>query len=185
MRLVCVTLVMSFALVVGARSAGACGVWRMVDSEKHFVIRWLVNSATITAKADRGAYRRIGGLYLDTAPTTGMRAVWNKKVLFDLRAGQLLRYGKAVGRVDESGTITIGKRVFTVTFGDEKQLHDMPAWPLTVKRGDTVVLASEEASALCAFAEAKSRGKQLTTAEQQAEIVRRVAFYLLWRELGT
>jgi hypothetical protein len=60
----------------------------------------------------------------------------------------------------------------------------MPAWSFSVKRGDTVVLESSNASALCTALHHGGAGGIMPVAEQQAEIVRRIAFYLAWREVG-
>ena len=54
-----------------------------------------------------------------------------------------------------------------------------------VKRGDTLVIESKQASALCAGAHAlATTGSALPDADQKAEIRRRMMFYLAWREVG-
>lgn len=168
-------------VVAAARPASACGYWRMTDVEKKLGIGWLINSGEI--RTEKG--RRVAALYLDLEAAGGMTVATAKKVIFDIRDGKLRRYGRPVATFDAAaGTITFGKRVYTIEYTAQKQLHDMPAWTVAVKRGAELVVESEDASALCAIAEAARHGVQLTIAEQQEEISRRIAFYLAWREVG-
>jgi hypothetical protein len=109
----------------------------------------------------------------------------DRKTLYDIAGGKLRKYGKPVATFDDT-SVTFGKRIYTFTFEDAGEWHDFPSWKVTVKRGDTVVLESKQASALCAGAEAKARtGHALPDADQRAEIRRRMMFYLAWREVGT
>jgi len=98
----------------------------------------------------------------------------------DVIDGVIRRRGKAIGTVDAS-TIRIGARTYTVELSNPRTLHDFPTWTATVKLGDTVVLVSDEASALCA---AMRRDRAMTEADHQDEIRRRLAYYLVWRDLG-
>ena len=164
--------------LVIAHPADACGVWKMADVGKQRAITWLINSGTI-AKGPR----RVGALYLDLEHAGGARVVAGKRVLFDVQAGALRRRGKVVGSI-EAGKVTIGKRVFEIALTDEYTLHDMPAWKLRVTRDGVVVLTSDEATALCAAGVAAMTGAPPSLEAAQAEVVRRVAFYLAWRELG-
>lgn len=166
-------------VVAGAHPASACGYWRMTDLEKQLAIGWLINSGEIkTAKG-----KRVTALYLDIETPGNLKVVTSKKVIFDVKDGKLRRYGRPVATID--GTqITFGKRVYSVEFTDQKPLHDMPSWTVTVKRGQDHIVESSDASALCAVAEAAMHGLELSIPDQQSEIVRRIAFYLAWRELG-
>lgn len=160
------------------RAADACGVWRMADVGKKLEIKWLINSGAI-AKGPR----KVGALYLDLEHAGGARVVAGKKVVFDVKGGALRRRGKVVGAI-EAGTVTIGKRVFEVELTDEYTLHDMPAWKLRVTRDGVVVITSEDATALCAAGVAAHTGVPPSLELARDEVVRRVAFYLAWRELG-
>ncbi|HVK84593.1 MAG TPA: hypothetical protein VM513_10830 [Kofleriaceae bacterium] len=173
-------VVVAWVVLAGVPRADACGVWRMTDVEKKLSVRWLINSGTVSSVARN---KRLAALYLDEAKE-GLRVVRDKKVVYDIKGDKLRKYGKAVATLRDDGTIAFGARSYTVTFADEKELHGMPAWTLTVRRGDAVILESEEASALCAAAAAIQAGTPLSATEQQAEIRRRVAFYLAWREVG-
>jgi len=160
------------------RAADACGVWRMADVGKKLEIKWLINSGSI-AKGPR----KVGALYLDLEHAGGARVVAGKKVVFDVKGGALRRRGKVVGAI-EAGTVTIGKRVFEVELTDEYTLHDMPAWKLRVTRDGVVVITSEDATALCAAGVAAHTGVPPSLELARDEVVRRVAFYLAWREAG-
>jgi hypothetical protein len=164
----------------GVRRAQACGVWHMTDHSKHATVRWLINSGSV--ESEQG--RRLAALYLDDDARAGLRVVRNRKIVYDVKNGAVRKYGRRVGAIADDGTITFGKHTYTVELTDEKTLHDMPAWKLTVRRGDDIVLESDDASALCAMAASIQKGTPLSTPAQQAEIRRRVAFYLAWRELG-
>lgn len=164
--------------LLAARPAAACGVWRMADGPNKLAVTWLVNSGVI-AKGPR----RQAALYLDTEHAGGARVVANKRVLFDVKGAALRKRGKVIGTI-EGGTVTIGKRVFEVALTDFKTVHDMLAWTLTVSRDGAVIVTSAEAIALCAAGAAAQTGEPSPIATAQAEIVRRVAFYLAWRELG-
>lgn len=172
-------VIAAWLVIGGVRRAEACGVWHMTDREKQTDVRWLINSGSIQSAKGR----RLAALYLDEAKT-GLRVVRDKKVVYDIKDGAVRKYGRRVGTIGDDHTITFGKRTYTVELTGEKTLHDMPAWTLTVRRGDDVVLESEEASALCAMAASIQKGTPMSSAAQQAEIVRRVAFYLAWREVG-
>jgi hypothetical protein len=178
------SLVVGLVLVAAPRVADACGSWRMVDTEKQLEIHWLVNSGTISK-----GKRRIGALYLDVESRDGViKVVTSKKVVYDIKDGALRRYGKPVGRIEPDGTIKLGKRTFVIDFRDERAWHGedkFRAWTLAATRDGTQILESAEASALCAVMHHQTRGKQLTAAEQRDEIRLRVAYYLMWRELGT
>lgn len=170
--------------VVAARPADACGSWTMTDKEKSLAIRWDISSAGISRTSAQSA-RRVAALYLDVESKDAPRVVSSKKVIFDVKDGKLRKYGKAVATIDDAaGTITFGKKTYTIAFADEKDWHGMPAWTMTVKRGDTVVLESAEATALCAPLAKARTGQDMSKDEQQLTIRRRVQFYLAWRELG-
>src|SRR5262249_20589944 len=132
-------IVVGVVLVAGAaRTAAACGYWKMIDREKHLAIGWLINAAEI--KTDKG--RRLAALYLDLESKDGVRVVASKKVIFDVKDGVLRRYGKPIGRVDAGGAIAIGKQTYTIAFTDRRDRDDLPAWTLTVTRGDDVIVTS-------------------------------------------
>lgn len=172
-------------LVVAARPADACGTWNMTDKEKSFDIRWDISSAGISKVTGNKSARRVAAFYLDVDSKDAPRVVSSKQVIFDVKDGKLRKRGKAVATVDDTaGTITFGKRTYTIAFTDEKDWHGMPAWTMTVKRGDTVVLESTEATALCAPLAKARTGQDMSKDEQQLTIRRRVQFYLAWRELG-
>jgi hypothetical protein len=182
MRVITGLVVAMCVFALGVRVADACGYWRMTDKEKKREIGWLINSGEI--KTDKA--KRITALYLDIEAKGGIKVVTGKKVVFDVKAGILRRYGKAIGSLDATtGAITINKQSYSVDFANRHTPHgDLPAWNLTVKRGDDVVIESTDASALCAAMERARTGGTMADAEQQDEIRRRVAYYLAWRELG-
>lgn len=165
-------------VVAAARPADACGVWTMADAGKRLVVRWDISSGLISK-----AGRRVGALYLDLEAKGGIKVVTSKRVVFDVKDGALRRYGKRIGKLTDDA-ITIGRKTFTFALTDQKDWHGLPAWTLTVKLGDEVVVTSDEATALCAPLEAARRGKPMPIAAQQDEIRRRVAYYLAWRERG-
>lgn len=175
-----VGLVVAALIAVAARPADACGYWKMTDVENKFDIGWLINSGEIKTKAGK----RLGTLYLDIEAKDGIRVVTSKKIIYDIKNGRILRYGKPVGTFDPAGAIAFGSKAYTIEFTDQKPFHDMPSWTMTVKRGDAVIVESTEASALCAVMHRERDGATMTEAEQQHEIRRRVAYYLAWREFG-
>lgn len=169
---------LALAVTVAARPADACGVWHMTDTGKRLAVRWDISSGLITKST-----RRLAALYLDLEAQDGIKVVTSKRVVFDVKHGTLRRYGKPIGKLTDDA-ITIGRKTFTFALTDPHDLHDMLAWTLTVKLGDAVVITSPEATALCAPLERARHGEQMTVAEQQDEIRRRVAYYLAWRERG-
>jgi hypothetical protein len=183
-----VALLLAF---LAPRIADACGVWHMEDKEKKVDIEWLINSGRVNrpnpkAKPDDYATRSItlGALYLDIENKSGLRVVRDGKVVFDIVAGKLRKFGKVVATID-GDTIKFGSRAYAIAWVDKGPWHDFPSWAFTVKRGDAVVLESAQASALCAGAHALAKtGKPLPDADQLAEIRNRIAFYLAWREVG-
>ena len=179
MHLRLVGLLVAAVLVLAPRIADACGVWHMTDVEKKLDIEWWINAGAISAKKGK-----VGHLGLDTEHKDGMRVFKDRKTLYDVANGKLRKYGRPVATFDDT-SVTFGKRVYTFAFEDAGDWHGFPSWKVTVKRGDTVVIESKQASALCAGAEAKARtGKALPNADQMAEIRRRIMFYLAWREVG-
>ena len=126
-----------------------------------------------------GCKKRLAALYLDLEAKDGLRVVTSKQVIFDIKGDKVRRYGKVIGRIDSSGGFVLGKQTYTIELSDKSGDHEMPTWKMVVKRGDTVVIESERASALCAGFK-----KNMTDEEAQEEVRRRVIFYLAWRELG-
>jgi hypothetical protein len=177
MRLYVVGLLVAVALLV-PRIADACGTWGMDDVEKKLHIEWWINAGGIhTAKG------KIGHLGL-AEEKTGLRVFKDNKTLYDVAGNKLRKYGKPVATFDDT-TVSFGKRVYTFAFEDAGDWHGFPSWKVTVKRGDTVVIESKQASALCAGAAAKARtGTAMPDADQMAEVRRRMMFYLAWREVG-
>ena len=173
-------IIVAWLVVVGAPPADACGYWKMADVERKLDIGWLINSGEIKTKAGK----RLGALYLDTEAKGGIRVVTSKKVIYDIRDGKILKYGKVVGTFDSAGPIVLNNKAYTVEFTDQKPLHEMPSWTMTVKRGDDVIIESKDASALCAAMHRERDKSAMGEAEQQLEIRRRVAYYLAWRDLG-
>jgi hypothetical protein len=159
------------------RPAAACGFWDMKDLDKKVEVGWLINAGTVT----RGE-TRLANLYLDLdAPA--VRVAADHKVVFDVVRGKVLRYGKAVGKVD-GDRVTINGTAYTFEWGDLQQEHGMDAWRLVVRRDHDgkAIVTSDLASSLCAALHRKDH--PMTDAEQQDEVRRRVTFYLAWRELG-
>jgi hypothetical protein len=162
-------------LVVVPRIADACGFWSMTDNEKKRSIGYLINSGEITS--DKG--KRLGMLYLDIDNKPGLRVVRERKVVFDIKHGKLLKLGKAIATID-GNTISFGRRVYTIELTDPHQEHEgIPAWKLAVKRGDQLILEAEHASSLCA-----GLHREMTAAQLEDEVRRRVIYYLAWREVG-
>jgi hypothetical protein len=170
MRIFAVVVAVVLAL---AQRADACGFWRMEDQEKHVTIGWLVNSASIE-KADK----RLAALYLDLDNPSGLRATLGKKVVYDIAGANIRRYGAVVGKRD-GDNVTFGKRTYTVELSDRHDFHSVPAWKLTVKRGDDVIVTSDDASSLCSGLK-----REMTDTQAEEEVRRRVIFYLAWREVG-
>lgn len=180
MKNLLVWVLIAIGLVVGPRIADACGVWQMSDVEKKLDIAWMIDAGSITNPKTKS---KAGHLGLAESKT-GLYVFRNDKPLYDLAGNKLRKYGKPVATFDDT-SVSFGKRVYTFTFEEPGDLHGMPSWKVTVKRGDTVVLESKQASALCAFAAAQAKtGSPLPEADQQAEIRRRMMFYLAWREVG-
>jgi hypothetical protein len=177
-RIAFVVLVLGWLTV---RSASACGFWSMHDLEKKLDVGWLINAASITRDTGTDHERRLAALYLDIDNPGGIRVVADKKVIYDLKQSKILRYGKVIGSVDADGNATIGKVTYAISFSDLKDFHGMPAWTVTVKRGNDVIAETKTGSALCA---GLHRDPPMTEAEQQDEVRRRVIYYLAWRETG-
>ena len=170
-------IVLGLLLVVTARPSHACGYWKMQDTEKGLDIGYLINSASIAKGKKKWA-----AIYLDIEAKDGMRTVRERKVVFDIKDGKLRKLGKVIGTVDrDAGTATIKGTTYTIELTDPFTEHDMPAWKLSVKRGDKVIITSESASALCA---AMGRPGGMTDEESREEVRRRVIYYLAWRETG-
>lgn len=176
MRIWLVVALACAGLLAAARPAAACGVWRMTDLEKGREIKWLINSGAITS-----GKRRLGALYLETDGPHGPRVVAGRKVVFDVVGGALRKRGKKIGSLDAAGTLVLGKARYTIELTEPSDYHGMPAWRLIVRRGDDVILESAQAASLCA---GMHRDPPMTEAEHQAEIRRRVAYYLAWRTTG-
>lgn len=161
-------LLLGLVVLLPSRVADACGYWSMTDVEKKLEVGYLVNSATI-----KKAGKRVAAQYFsdDKKP---LRVVTSKKTVMDIKAGKIVQGAKTVGTLD-GNTITIGKQSFVIEFGDKVD-HPLPSWKLVVKRGDTVVLESAQASSMCHHAQQTG-----DVAAQQDDIKRRIAFYLAWR----
>jgi len=169
-------IVMGMGLVLaGVRSAEACGFWSLADKERGISVGYHINSATITK-----AKKRLGALYLDVENKSGMRVVKDKQVVFDIKAGKVRKRGKAIATVD-GGTIMFGRTKYTIELSNPTTVHEMATWELTVKKGDTVIIESKEASSLCA---GMHRDPPMTEDDKQDEVRRRVILYLAWRETG-
>jgi len=173
---------LAIALLVLAlpRPSDACGAWRLTDVAKKVDIEWLINAGTV-----RRGDTRLANLYLDLDAPGGVRVAADHKVVFDVVRGKLLRYGKKVGSVD-GDSVTIDGHAYTLEFSDLKVEHtgrgvDIDSWKLVVRRGDTVIATSDQASSLCA---PLHKDAPMSEADQRDEVRRRVAFYLAWRELG-
>jgi hypothetical protein len=164
-----------------AGRASACGFWTLHDDERGADVGWLVDSADVRRQG-----HRVGAFYLDVDAPGGARVAEGKEVVFDVARGWLRRRGKPVGRLVDQGALAIGPARYALAFSDPHTYQGsatLTAWRLEVRRGDEVVLHADEATALCAAA--PDAPAAATTPEgQQAEIRRRVAFYLLWRDLG-
>jgi hypothetical protein len=169
-------------LAVASRPAVACGVWVMQDAEKRLAIEWLINSASI-ARDDK-AHVRLAALYLDIESKPGIRVVASRKVVFDIKADKVLRYGAAVGKLD-GDSVVFGKTTYTIELApNATPLHrEMPDYALTVRRGDDVVIKAEHASGLCTQ-RVDDPSSPESVARATDEIRRRVIYYLAWRELG-
>ncbi len=177
-------LVTVLALALVPRTADACGYWKMTDVERKRAVGWLWNAGTITTTGK--AERRLGALYLDTEHADGVRVVASRKVVFDIKDGKLRKRGKVIGTVDAT-TITLGKAVFAVELGPQIDFHGIPGWSFVVKRDGAVVLQSEAAAALCLAVQHGGAGgsaSMMPIDAQQHEVVRRIAYYLAWRERG-
>lgn len=167
-------LVVIAVVLGGVRIADACGYWSMTDKDRNVTVGYLINSAEI-----KKGEKRVGAFYLDLEAKGGIRVARDHKVVFDIKKGKLVKLGKAVGTVD-GNVVTIGKKTFLVELSNPHEIHDvMPAWNLAVKRGDQVIIETDEASSLCSGLK-----KEMTDAEAEDEVRRRVIYYLAWRELG-
>lgn len=169
-----VAVVLAGALA--APAADACGFFRMEDHEKHLTIGNLINSAAIsTIDKDGNEGKRIDALYFDTDNAAGLRVAADHKVVFDVRGDKVLHYGKPIGTIAANGDVTFGRHTYTIELTDERVEHErMKTWKLVVKRGDTVIVESPDASALCAAFDGRH--------DAVDEVRRRVIYYLAWRE---
>ena len=166
------------ALLVLPRLADACGVWHMNDTEKKWQVDWVINAGSISNAKTRA---KLSALYLDEQKD-GLRVVKDRKVIFDIAGTKLRKAGKPVATFDDT-SVSFGRRVYTFTFKSAGEWHGFPSWKVEVKRGDTVVIESAQASALCAAAMASTK-TPMPDADQMSEIRRRIMFYLAWREVG-
>jgi hypothetical protein len=168
-------MAMVIALVLAPQIASACGFWSMTDNEKKWTVGYLINSGDIkNAKA-----KRVGVFYLDIDNKPGLRVVRDRKVVFDVKNGKLLKFGKAVATI-EGNLISFGRRKYTIELTNPRMEHEvMPTWDLAVKRGDQLIIESKEASSLCA-----GLHREMTPEEHEEEVRRRVFYYLAWREVG-
>lgn len=149
--------------------ANACGEWAMTDVEKKYEVRYLINAGSIrTLKKDGSTGGRVGVQYLDDEAKNGVTVKGKGKTpALDIKDGKVLKGTKVVGTIADDGRVTFGKATYTITLGNPVE-HPLASWELEVKRGDTVVLTSERASALC-----QTRSPE--------DVKRRVIFYLAWR----
>lgn len=163
------------------RIADACGTWDMTDVEKKLEIQWWINAGQIFNPKTKS---KAGHLGLSERKDGTLYVFKNDKPLYEVAGDKLRKWGKPVATFDDT-SVSFGKRIYTFAFEDGGDFHGMPSWKVTVKRGDTIVIESKQASALCAFAAAQAKtGKPLPEADQKAEIRRRMMFYLAWREVG-
>jgi hypothetical protein len=164
------------------RAAEACGAWEMTDVERKLQIRWDITSASVSQATGKRA--RIGAFYLSDERGRPQKVVTSKRVEFDLKPdGKLVWRGKQIGTVDDAAsTIALGNETYTLVFGARHDDH-LKTWDLTLRRGTIDVLASKNAWALCAGMD-HANGKEWPVEQQQAEIRRRIAFYLAWRKFG-
>jgi hypothetical protein len=170
-----VALLVGVWMFVAARPAEACGAWGMDDKEKSWHVHFLINSASITNAKDK----RVGAFYLDIESKDGIKVVANKKVVFDVKAGKLRKFGKAIATID-GDTVTFGKKQYTIALTDPHKEHQvMSAWKLAVTRDGETIVEAEHASSLCA-----GLHKEMSEADKEEEVRRRVMFYLAWREVG-
>lgn len=166
-------LVGVWLLLGSAQRADACGTWSMNDKEKGTQITFWINSAII-----KKGERRRGAIYL-MEHEQGLRVVKGRKVVMRIDGDKLLKRGAVVGTVDDSG-VTLGKKRFDIILDNPGTIHEQPSWSLTVKRGDKVILDGTNVWALC-FGRPDA---PKVPSELQAEIRRRVIYYVAWRELG-
>jgi hypothetical protein len=166
-------LALAFALAVAlVRPANACGFWRMSDTEKHFSIGWLINSASI----EQGD-KRLAALYLDIESKSGLRTTLGKQVVYDIAGDTVRHAGKAIGKLRADGSVGFGDHVYAIELSDPRVVEQrVRMWTLTVKRNDTTVITAENASALC-----NAMGPD-NAAKAEDEVRRRVIYYLAWRE---
>jgi len=77
--------------------------------------------------------------------------------------------------------VAFGKRTYTIELANAHREHGgMWTWAtLTVKRGDVVVVTSDDASSLCSGIH-----RDMPEAEAADEVKRRVIYDLAWRETG-
>jgi hypothetical protein len=168
-----VAMLVGVWLLVAARPADACGFWSMADKQKKTEVGFLINSASITS-----GKKRIGAFYLDIESKSGMRVVKGREVVYDIKGDKLRKRGKVVATISGE-TITFGKKQYTIELTDPHEMHDMPAWRLAVRRDSELIVEGEHASSLCA-----GLHREMTPAEHEEEVRRRVIYYLAWRELG-
>lgn len=166
-------LVGVWLLLGNAKRADACGTWSMEDKEKGTDIVFWINSAVVT----KGERRR-GAFYM-TETEHGLRVVQGRKVVMYADGDKLRRRGKVVGTIDDAG-LTLGKKRFDIILDNPGTKRGQPSWSLTVKRGDKVIIEGKDVWALC-FGRPDA---PKVPSELQAEIRRRVIYYLAWRELG-
>lgn len=155
-------------VLVSPRVADACGSWSMVDVEKGYVATYHVTTVNVYKRLKTGdAGKKVMTQWQDPEAAGGTRVVRGKAVALDIKDNKVLKGKKTIGTIGDDGTVTFGKSTYTIEFGAEVD-HPLASWKLVVKRGDTVVLQTERASALC-----QSRS--------QEDVRRRVIFYLAWR----
>jgi hypothetical protein len=156
-------------ILLVAAPALACGEWHMHDNERDLDVDYLINAARVK-KGDKN----YASIYLDVDRKQPMRVVRDKQVVFDIKAGKLLKLGKVVGTLDK-GTLTIGKKTFAIalsaSFADVGPTGE--TYDLKVRSGDKVVVEGQNLYALCG-----------DVGRPRDEITRRVVYYLAWRELG-
>jgi hypothetical protein len=166
----------AWLIVAGARPAAACGVWKMTDVEKGHTVAWWIGAGKVS-----DGKRSKGTIYVAES-SRGLRVVKGKKVVMDVKNGAIRRRGKTIGRIQDDGSITIGKRTYTLAFTNPHDWHGITAWDLAVSRDGEVVIESTEATALCVAVDREHEGDPMDEAEMQAEIRLRVAYYLAWRK---
>jgi hypothetical protein len=167
-------ILMLLVVLLASRPSDACGFWSMTDKERKTEVGFHINSASIT-----NGKKRLGAFYLDIEAKDGMRVVKGRTVVYDIKGDKLRKRGKVVATIS-GDTIAFGKKQYAIELTDPHMEHEvMPAWKLAVRRDGELIVEAEHASSLCA-----GMKRDMTPAQHEDEVRRRVIYYLAWRELG-